>query len=402
MDWTGENGFSATMTCQCNRLPAGIPSHYLHKEKSNVGCNHARVARFNNLITLVQTKTTTLSGQHDTEDVNNSASTEHVSWTRVHVSFQSTNSTNISTVNALNQNQLFGSPRQRGQGNNKRKWVIEINEARQLYSATYGRIDTIDQLIKKCRIYYCTWKYWHSMKNHVLALACVVAYDMYNEIMQEAHEDFHLTADEAAASFLDFHTFREQLSTRGLTYDPTNKLYKEDRMMRINTKKSAERRQIAMEQKHPKRRVGRPTLAEQQEPVKITPNQLKSAKRKSGQLCGDLTKLMHHMNSIQRVSWQLKCAWCGEATWTRCKECNIPYHHKPVKGDNKGEQCFFYLHDDALFGLARCDCPLLNKKKQKWETPTPRDRYDNKTHIDSLQCHMPYQLRNRDAADEDE
>jgi hypothetical protein len=74
-------------------------------------------------------------------------------------------------VSALNQNALFAVQKERGSGKNKRKWVIEMNDARQLYLATYGRIDTIDNMVKKCQMYYCCWKYWHSTKNHGLSLA---------------------------------------------------------------------------------------------------------------------------------------------------------------------------------------------------------------------------------------
>jgi hypothetical protein len=78
-------------------------------------------------------------------------------WTfsRVHITFQSTSSCNITTLNALNQNSLFVVGKERGSGKHKRKWVIEMNGARQLYLATYGRINTIDNLIKKCQMYYC-------------------------------------------------------------------------------------------------------------------------------------------------------------------------------------------------------------------------------------------------------
>jgi hypothetical protein len=88
-----------------------------------------------------------------------------------------------------------------GSGTQKRKWVIEMNDARQLYLATYGRIDTIDNLINKCNMYYCSWKYWHSAKNHGLALAVVTAYGMYKECVQEtlARAAFGIDPDEDKA-----------------------------------------------------------------------------------------------------------------------------------------------------------------------------------------------------------
>ena len=33
MDWLGQNGFGATMTCQCDLLPSGVTNQYLHFKK---------------------------------------------------------------------------------------------------------------------------------------------------------------------------------------------------------------------------------------------------------------------------------------------------------------------------------------------------------------------------------
>jgi hypothetical protein len=52
-----------------------------------------------------------------------------------------------------------------------------MNKAQQLYLKTYGRVDTIYSLIRSCHMYYQSWKYWHSAKNHG-SLAIVVAHDM--------------------------------------------------------------------------------------------------------------------------------------------------------------------------------------------------------------------------------
>jgi hypothetical protein len=57
MDWTGANGFSATMTCRRDRLPRGIENKYFHKESTQNGNKQAIVGRFNNPITLVKTVT---------------------------------------------------------------------------------------------------------------------------------------------------------------------------------------------------------------------------------------------------------------------------------------------------------------------------------------------------------
>jgi hypothetical protein len=57
MDYLGENGFAATMTCQQNQLPKGVDNCFLHKEKTVPKDLVAQVARFNHPITLMTTKT---------------------------------------------------------------------------------------------------------------------------------------------------------------------------------------------------------------------------------------------------------------------------------------------------------------------------------------------------------
>jgi hypothetical protein len=225
-DWIGLNGFGVTMTCRRDRLPKGVPNHWFHKVATAPGDTKARVARFNNPITVVKHISVT------------PPTGPTIKYSKVHVTFQSTSSCNITTVNALNQNALFAVQKERGSGKNKRKWVIEMNDARQLYLATYGRIDTIDNMVKKCQMYYCCWKYWHSAKNHGLSLAVVVAYGMYKECASEtlAHAAFGINPDEM--DVLSFHDFRDRLSAQGLSYSPVHRRYPGDSAMRAVTRQT--------------------------------------------------------------------------------------------------------------------------------------------------------------------
>jgi hypothetical protein len=115
-DWLGERGFAATMTCRRDRLPSKLPREYLHFQKTPSN-TPSRAARFNEPITAVKEMLFTLDD------------TIGRPYKRVRVSFQSTSSTNISTVNALNSNKLFIVKKERGQGATKRKWAIKMNEA---------------------------------------------------------------------------------------------------------------------------------------------------------------------------------------------------------------------------------------------------------------------------------
>ena len=99
-EWIGKNGFEATMTCRRDRLPPGVPGKYWHKQKTDTS-KKTKVARFFQPIVAVKEV---------------QATDEHEEYRRVHVSFQSTSSCNISTVNALSQCQLSVSKRERGVG----------------------------------------------------------------------------------------------------------------------------------------------------------------------------------------------------------------------------------------------------------------------------------------------
>ena len=135
------NRFGFLSTVQRGRLPKGIPTKYFHKEQTSNADNHARVARFNHPITAVKTVECCKPG-----------TTEKSSYTKVHVSFQSTSSTNIQGVDSLNAVSRFVQKKDRGRGKHKRSWVIESNHARFFYLKQHGRVDTIDGQAACCNL----------------------------------------------------------------------------------------------------------------------------------------------------------------------------------------------------------------------------------------------------------
>ena len=213
MHWLGQKGFAATMTCRRDRLPKDVPKKYFHHEKGPSDLK-SKVARFEQPITAVQ---------HFPAFPDEGKK----AFTRTHVSFQSTGATNISTVNALNSSQLYAVVKQRGIGDEKRQWGIEMNEARLLYLKTYGRIDTIDSLINHSHMNYRSQKYWHSAMIEALALAVVTAYDMYLEAASGS-----LCPEWKLEEPMSFHTFRDRLSSQALQYKARNKHYPGDEKTR--------------------------------------------------------------------------------------------------------------------------------------------------------------------------
>ena len=132
MEYAAENGWGLTMTCRRDRLPSDIPEEHLMKEKTDSSLR-PRSARFLQPI-FCQKK---IGSSY-----------------RQHTSFQSTSSTNIVHVNAINSLSLYCAIKERGRGKSKRRWGIEMNEAWQLYLSSYGTVDTTDHMIKHCNLFY--------------------------------------------------------------------------------------------------------------------------------------------------------------------------------------------------------------------------------------------------------
>ena len=220
---------------------------------------------------------------------------------RVHVSFQSTSSCNIATVNALNDCWHFVELCEKGRGANKRHWAIEMNHARRLYLALYCWVDVLDGFIERCRIFSKCWKYWHSPMNHCLIMTIVTAYGIYREVYEGKLEDTWKVDD-----VVSFEKFREILGSQMLNYAPMNQKYPGDEKLRAVTR-------LSRKQKRGKKRGG------------VSENDVKKARR-SKRLCKDVTELCKHVKKSTSLKKPLKCAWCGEDSYTVCNIC---------KGDNK-------------------------------------------------------------------
>ena len=220
---------------------------------------------------------------------------------------------------------------------------------------------------------------WFAPKNHCLSMAVVVAYDVYQEIVNEAFATFGLSAIEANNARMTFHQFREKLSQQGLEYDPRNCNYHGDKLMRVNTKMSKSARD---ESKTP----GSNNRPKKTSKLKtVTEEQLKEAKKGlKTRLCGDLTKIGVHLKSEERISNQV-CVFCGQTTYTKCGVCDAALHNNPSTGKCKGFNCFIDYHSDVCFGLAKNDSHMLRKRKSDWIAPTAEQRRANKDLILSLQ-----------------
>ena len=387
LDWIGRQGFGTTMTCRRDRLPSDIKGMYLHKKKTDTS-PRTKVARFMNPIVAVKTNET---------------------YQRVHVSFQSTSSCNITTVNAMSACNLSLRSRERGALDKKRKWVIEMNNARALYLATYGVIDNVDKLVKYTRMQLCSWKYWHAAMLHAKKIACVVAYDIYRECCEG-----NLNPLWKVSKPLSFWQFRDKLGLQMLSYSPKFCYYAGDERMRTFTamsknarSKKRKRAQDKLAKRTSTQSVGTRSTADNQsegevdsetdyeEDVipttmdeRVTVDQLKAMKsRKNSRLCGNMKCLQTHVDHIKKIKCAKACEVCGVDTYTVCTLCpnNPGVHFFPVKGIAKGKSCFLDFHSDEFFGLAKSDTKLFHDLRLiDWKPPTVRAKKSNAKYITDM------------------
>ncbi len=72
----------------------------------------------------------------------------------VHVLLQSLGSYNISSINASNEVDLYVRRHEKGLCKQNSVWVIELNEARELYLERHSAMGKVDQMLKGWRGYF--------------------------------------------------------------------------------------------------------------------------------------------------------------------------------------------------------------------------------------------------------
>eukprot|EP00536_Pseudo-nitzschia_multiseries_P011129 jgi/Psemu1/27953/gm1.27953_g len=128
-------------------------------------------------------------------------------YRRVHHSFQSTGSCNLGSVNSLSTKSFFLHRKERGRDND-------------------------ESSISRANIGYKSWKYYHSAVNHAKALSIATAYDVYKEFTHGTRPNWSIEKP------MDYQVFRHKLAEQMLHFDPKNKLYPADDLLRENTQMS--------------------------------------------------------------------------------------------------------------------------------------------------------------------
>ena len=363
--YIGEKGYKATMTCRRDRLPQTIDKKYLHHKKDISVDYRTKAARFMHPIVAVK-------------DVLQPPGSEAKDYSLCHVSFQSTGSTNISTVNALDKVELYVRKRCKGRGKTKRTWGIEMNEGRESYLKNYSAVDKIDQELGEWALNYFTWKWWHASMRHGKAIGYSQAYHLYchcaeGTVRPEWKVEKPLSAPE----------FRAKLAAQMCRYRAANLEYPGDRSMRNATRLSSKKRS----------RRGRnrmETRLEKCEDDKFRVSyrmflDAKAPRGRSSRLCSDnLQLLKEHLNSFEKAC-KGRCQMCGyEKCYMKCKKCNKHCCFKSELG-MASVSCSIDMHDDNFFGLAMDDrVELFGEMKSRFKKATTTEVNKNKKHIQKL------------------
>lgn len=354
MDYVGQKGFGITVTCRRDRLPDGLKM-YLHHEKKDSNDARARVMRYQQPICCIKQVAAA------------SASVE--AFTRTLVSFQSTGSTNIAGVNNLSSLSLYVSEKSRGRGANKRKWGVEMNEAREIYLKHYSGVDAADHMIQNAGIRFTSRKYWHSPYLHVLALSVIASYHMYLECCEgELNQDWKIPEKKR----MSFSEFRLVLSRQMLAYDPIERKYSGDDKFRENTKlRSKNRRNSSNESKESYPDTG------------VTLENLEIARR--SRLCTSIPSLRMHFSNITKANNPKRCESCGQSCRYMCRICMKHMCTNPGKIWD-GAQCAFNYHSEEFFGLSLSDYTTIqgNNDSSKWIPPTADTIARNMRYIERI------------------
>ncbi len=229
--------------------------------------------------------------------------------------FQSTGTTNFTSVNSLPSCHLFVSKKKQGQGNDKQVWAIEYNKIRQVYLSKYWAVDAADKMIKFCGIFYYCWKYWHSPMRHCIAIVCVAIHDMYNEICYG-----NLDPEWAVPQkdWLNFQVIWVKLQEQMLKYSPINNCYKGDASMRPGTMECRKKRKIpkAVEEVEAELKIPEPYLGQGLATELLEKQRQWNAllPHLCNQKYGSFTLLWKHFDKMEKQTNAAKCNMCEKKT----------------------------------------------------------------------------------------
>jgi hypothetical protein len=385
LDWMGQRGLGMMGTVARNRLPKGIDGKYLHKERITANKKRqSRCARLLSPITMVK-------------DVPADAAAGTKAYRRVHCSFQSTGPCNLGSVNSIPSSHMYVKRKSRGSGSNRRHWGIEMNESRDTYLNSYGKIDQTDGFISRADVKYRSWKYYHAAVNHAKSLVIATAWDMYKECCEG-----NLDASWKVKHPLSFNEFQQRLAKQLIRYHAKQGHLPGDTKLyaHIQARKSDRGHGLPgtppSSSSNKKSKRSRHRMRERQTCYTVPGTERKLdylsegsiARAESvGRFCDNLSHFQIHVDSRHSLGPK-QCHMCEELTHLRCGICKEP-NGKAValcsETSRPPKRCFSDFHNRHMFGLGRQDFPQVRgQKKSEWTSPTAQEISDNSGYVMSF------------------
>ena len=170
----------------------------------------------------------------------------------------------------------------------------------------------MDHLIKNCRIFYWSWKYWHSPMLHERYLVIVVAYNIYNECVEGG-----IDSEWEIEQPIDFWELRDVFAKQMLQYSPTHWIFPGDDKIRASTVHTKINRS---------RVIGDLECLENVIFYMFDAAQNKPSTRSvSARLCGHLKTFERHVESRSRRKHPRPFEACGADSYTICGLCNVHF-----------------------------------------------------------------------------
>ena len=356
----GSKGYKATFTTRRDRLIQGVPTKYFHHRKTEVS-HRSKAARFDNPIVAVK-------------HVKQPPNTEAKDYRVVVCSFQSTGSTNITTINALDKVDLYVAERVRGRGEARRKWGIEMNEARQLYLASYYAVDKIDQKLHYHKFWMRTWKWWHHAAFHAHGMGMAVAHDLYLECASGVvNPEWKIDKPVGGPAW------RTRLSEQMVRYDPVNLDYPGDDKIRsvtkTNKKRRGKRKGEALTGTDGKKRVSYEDYVDRAHP---------RGRGAVSRFCMETSDVFKKHLQSMKICGAGKCEVCNERTFWRCNLCGARMCFKSGESVTT-MSCVLDYHSEDHLGLTRTDRKtFFGDGAREFNGVAQRDLQANRKHIKAL------------------
>jgi hypothetical protein len=360
----GRKGWAWNSTIPLDRLP-GESKYFHHVKLKGKGPLTAKITKWYEPVVFVKYHPEVPEAQGTPENPAGKAFWQHA------VSMCSTSSCNWGGCNYFDQIFAFAVMKERGRGEHKFQWPVEMNHCRLNYLDGYGRVDVCDHYIRNCHLHLRSYKYWHAAMVQGYALAEAQGYDIYKELCEGTLEGFSKCTPRS------FKDWRSRLATSLCNYHPSNGILNGDRKLREATILPMEYRAMSPTASSNKKKRKRAEIVSRAAYLEELGSQPKC--KKKARFCdGDMFALGAHICSKLSLANPKNCAVCNQAVYTACGICKdskgkeVALHYPNSRSNNcplEGQCCVIY-HSKYWFGLCHDDMPKRGYALKDWKKPT--------------------------------